>query len=65
MGARRRHPQQSRGDADDHQQRHNQNTSALKFRRQIFDPLDTVTVFQERFNQQNIGLVFSDSSPAS
>src|SRR5438270_13019344 len=34
--------------------------SARKFRGQIFDPLDTVTVFQERFNQQNIGLVFSD-----
>ena len=30
------------------------------FRGRIFDPPDTVTVFQERFNQQNIGPVFSD-----
>src|SRR5947207_3529254 len=34
--------------------------SARKFRRQIFDPPDTVTVFKERFNQQNMGLVFLD-----
>src|SRR6478672_5286932 len=34
--------------------------SAWKFGREIFDPSDTVTVFQERFNQKNIGMMFLD-----
>ena len=30
------------------------------FSRQIFDPADAVTIFQEWLNQQNIGLMFPD-----
>ena len=30
------------------------------FRSEIFDPADAVTIFKERIDQQNIGLMFSD-----
>ena len=30
------------------------------FRREVFDPENAVTIFQERFDQKNIGLIFSN-----
>src|SRR5207302_7868213 len=40
--------------------RHNQNPSARIFRRQIFDPENAVTIFQEWLNKQNIRTMHSD-----
>src|SRR5438046_10415748 len=40
--------------------RNNQDTNAWKFRGKIFDPTDAVTIFKERLDQQNIGLMFSN-----
>jgi hypothetical protein len=34
--------------------------NAREFRRQIFDPADPVTIFEERLNQKNVWPMFSN-----
>jgi hypothetical protein len=40
--------------------RNNEETSAWIFGGEVFDPADAVTIFKERIDQQNIGVMFSD-----